>query len=1607
MKKLILLSLCLILYIVVQAAPTIIGISPTSGPTTGGTSVIITGTNFTGAITVKFGVTNAINFTVNSATQITATSPAGSAGTVDITVATRGITSTTSLVDQFTYTPTSFILNDCPDCITTVATQKTKATTINYHPLLKIANNSLTSTLELTTPFSSNNGQKGVMFDILASKNIYISQIGTNLANNISYNLEIYYKKGTYVGFENDASAWTKIGSATNVASNGLNVETIIPIDINLSIAAGERCAFYVTSVDIDKSIKYTDGTSVGAELASNSDLAIYTGIGRDYPFGTIYTPRSFNGVIHYNLGPEHTVSVTAVTDTKAYDGTTASNRKPIVGALAAGDAINIEPIQAFDNANVGSTHILSASGLTIKNASNVDVTSNYTITYVASPATGVILGAPSFTSTPITTVGYDQTYNYNVAATTEGSLATTITAPTLPAWLTLSAGVAKSIGNIPAGEQIRGVTGDNEGNTYAMSSSTIYKITPDGTTTVWRSGLITGLVNNLLIVNGYMYIPREGDAVNSLTRIPIANPNSTEELFVTLIGGAHSLTYKDGWIYASIYNQAKIVRIKESTRAIEDVLTSADGIPTYGPLGLSFDQNGNLFIATYDNNSILKYNGSTLTPVLSNLSDQTISVKVDVQGNFFVGLRGGGLRKYKPDFSSYDLVSLNANDDVWAVSMTETAAITYSILNTNLVYRIDAGISIKGTPAKSDVGPHNVVLRATNTAGYTDQTFTVNVVDNVAPVVTAFSPVTNATDISLQPTLSITFDEEVSLGSTGVLSIYNGASLVKSYDLSVVADKALFTLSSDKKSVSITLTENLPVNTVLSVGLGAGFVKDKYDNNFAGFTAASNTWQFTTVNKVAQTITYPAIDAKTYGDADFTLGNATTDQGLTVTYTAADPTVVSITGNQATILKAGNTNITATQTGDNATFAATQVEHSLSVSKALLTVKADNKSKTYDGLVADNFTVTYTGFVKDETATALTGTLSFTGSAVTAVTAGLDYVVTPSGFSSDNYTITYENGKLDISKRPITLTADAKSKTYGDTDPSLTAQVTSGTIVTGDNASGSLTRATGETVADYAISQGAYTYGSNYNETFVPANLTIGKRAITLTADAKSKTYGDADPSLTAQVTSGTIVTGDNASGSLSRATGETAADYAISQGTYSYGSNYTETFVPASLTIVKRPLSVTAKIDSKTYDGTTKSSLTPIVGSLVTGDVINVVPIQLFDNANVGSNHVLTPSGLTLKNGTNNVTDNYLITYNTLSTGVITAKQLTISNPTVTINKTVDGNSSAAITNVGTLTGVETTDANNVTVAAAANYNNAAVGTGKTITVVYTLSGSAKGNYIAPANYVITNGKISDVVTLSPLLTPSPGCEGSGFNLDYSILTGTPKQYKITFDAATNSAGIQNVAYTDMPSSSTSGTLMINVPKKTIDGTYHATLVMRDELGVESPAYSFTFTINLSADYLLTKFNRIIFVDNSSKRFTAYQWYKDGVIINGATKQSYNDPAGLVGAYSVQVTDTKGNKILSCSKVLNLTKAVKVIAYPSPVKASQTCTVQVSGLSGKDLENAELSVYTPQGVCIYQSSKVELLNSLKLPSVDGVYIGQLKTADGDKHLFKVVVIK
>ncbi|PST81843.1 hypothetical protein C7T94_18425, partial [Pedobacter yulinensis] len=164
-----------------------------------------------------------------------------------------------------------------------------------------------------------------------------------------------------------------------------------------------------------------------------------------------------------------------------------------------------------------------------------------------------------------------------------------------------------------------------------------------------------------------------------------------------------------------------------------------------------------------------------------------------------------------------------------------------------------------------------------------------------------------------------------------------------------------------------------------------------------------------------------------------------------------------------------------------------------------------------------------------------------------------------------------------------LTVAAQAKTKAYGDADPALTFTATPA-LAAGDAFTGSLTRVPGENVGTYGITQGTLSAGTNYTITFTGANLQVTPKAITVTADARGKAFGTADPALTYTV-SPALVAGDAFTGSLSRAPGEAVGTYPITQGTLSAGSNYALTFTGASFTIGARVITVTAATQTKVY--------------------------------------------------------------------------------------------------------------------------------------------------------------------------------------------------------------------------------------------------------------------------------------------------------------------------------------------------------------------------------------------------------------------------------------
>jgi hypothetical protein len=202
-----------------------------------------------------------------------------------------------------------------------------------------------------------------------------------------------------------------------------------------------------------------------------------------------------------------------------------------------------------------------------------------------------------------------------------------------------------------------------------------------------------------------------------------------------------------------------------------------------------------------------------------------------------------------------------------------------------------------------------------------------------------------------------------------------------------------------------------------------------------------------------------------------------------------------------------------------------------------------------------------------------------------------------------------FTGANLSITARDLTVTADAKSKIYGNSDPALTYM--HGALYNGDTNSvftGALTRAAGENVGTYAISQGTLTAGSNYNILFMGANLTITPRPAAVTPNAASKVYGSADPALTGTLSG--FLAGDGVTATYSRTAGEMVlgSPYTISATLSPAGvlSNYSITYNTANFTITPKAATVTAANKSKAYLAP-NPTLTAAVTGTVNGDTLS----------------------------------------------------------------------------------------------------------------------------------------------------------------------------------------------------------------------------------------------------------------------------------------------------------------------------------------------------------------------------------------------------------------
>ena len=313
------------------------------------------------------------------------------------------------------------------------------------------------------------------------------------------------------------------------------------------------------------------------------------------------------------------------------------------------------------------------------------------------------------------------------------------------------------------------------------------------------------------------------------------------------------------------------------------------------------------------------------------------------------------------------------------------------------------------------------------------------------------------------------------------------------------------------------------------------------------------------TITQKPITITVDAGQTKVYGATN----------PLTYTYTVS-PSLAGLAALNGTLTRVSGETVgpyaieqNDLTTSNNPNYTINYVGNNFTITKKSLTITADNKTKFY-GAANPIFTYTYSGLVNGDLATFTWPTIITTADQNSP--AGT-YPIIPSAATDPNYTITYVDGILTVTKTALTITAKPHTILYNGTNYSGG----NGVILTGMATGESISNLTG-TLNYKGTSQGAINVGTytiipdglsspNYNINYVGDALEIKKATLKIIAGNQIVNFGTPTSKILtdATFTYASLLGGDNAS--------------AIT-GSLSYSTNYTPLTSPGSTGIYIEPI-------------------------------------------------------------------------------------------------------------------------------------------------------------------------------------------------------------------------------------------------------------------------------------------------------------------------------------------------------------------------------------------------------------------------------------------------
>ena len=223
-----------------------------------------------------------------------------------------------------------------------------------------------------------------------------------------------------------------------------------------------------------------------------------------------------------------------------------------------------------------------------------------------------------------------------------------------------------------------------------------------------------------------------------------------------------------------------------------------------------------------------------------------------------------------------------------------------------------------------------------------------------------------------------------------------------------------------------------------------------------------------------------------------------------------------------------------------------------------------------------------------------------------------------------------------------------------------------------------------------------------------------------------------------------------------------------------------------------------------------------------------------------------------------------------------------------------------------------------------------------------------------------------------------------------------GSTQTVNIMFDAYTQ----QHYVEVQMPA--VAGDYMVNIE---VDGCSGDVLV-------RVPADD--VTMGVSSTLVDQRWDDVLVVNNNPDnnggyKFTTYQWYKNGEMIEGATDQIYQEVGGLGGEYSVEldgirVSDGAHVHFITCGKYFDANSSIRV--YPVPANSTQEVTVELN-MTDEELNGAILDIYDVRGTHVKTLTNLTPITKVGSFGAQGTYFGRIITGTNEIKTVKFIIVK